>query len=505
MQSRPAFFTLLTGILMSAPLATLPTASAQVAAPSPDALLAKAQHGDLTLSDLIERLGSPNLATRRQAALTVLALRDHYVAGAQAVVAHRYAGKAGPLAAVNALETLALLRVTDPAILRDAARHVGFNWTPPPSNSMFSTPLRPHTTFPAAQVLVRAGFAALPTLADAIATAPLPTLDKPTRGDAISLACAYAILGPATADWLESEAATAPAPRRAALEAAARFVAAPEAAAQDEESPQNQLPVWLSGLELEQVFDESYGYSDRAPVPLNTYQIRWNAALALGDEKTMSQDRALPGFAHETLPASTVARFEIARTMRLLAINISERLPSYSSHSSNDYAPFPPVAQTDAVRLLGALRLLSQSAAWKMWEQLHHVSFTRAVDEDTSQDMRDTLRALGQIGTPAGMLLMGRIAHQSGPNSQRAAAYGMGKVWGRYARDYLNTEILRLQRAREAHGQPLQADSYESSYIATLQIGQEKQWFEGQYYGANDPHAYEPRFPSAAANDSGAP
>lgn len=496
-------------------LASLSTVSAQ-GIPSPhnatsgaqteSALVAKARRGDLALGDLIERLGAPYATTRRRAASAVLKLRDHYVAGARAVVERRYAGKAGPMAAANALETLGFFRVSDAPILRGAAHHIGFSWTPTPSNSLFASPhLRPRSTFPAAKVLVRAGFAALPVLADVIATAPLPSADKPARGDAIALACAYTILGPATATWLQEEAAKSDGTRRAALEDAAHFVTAQTASFEEGKLAQDQLPLWLSDLGLENVFDESYGYEDRAPIPLNTYKIRWDAAASLFDEKTLVKDRAMPGFDNAPLPASTVARLEITRTMRLLTINIIERLPSYSEHGGNDYAPFPLAAQTDAVRLVGALRLMPQVAAWKMWQRLYKVSLTRPVDENISDDMSATLWALGQIGTPAAELLLGRIAHQSGPDSQRAATYGLSVVLGRYAPDCLNTEILRLQRLREAKGQPLQPDSYEGSYAAMLKLGQEKHWFESQGYGFGNPNAYDLIFPKDEVNNSDAP
>ena len=476
---------------LSASTPTLAQAQPTSEAPEPGALVLKAQRGELTLHDLIARLGSPAPGTRRKAALAVLALRDHYAAGARAVVERRYAGKAGALAATNALETSAFLRVYDPAIMRDAARHIGFSTTPPPVNSLFEHDT-PRPSLPAAKLLVRAGYPALPALADIIASAPLPAPPQPTRGNAIALACAQAILGPATASWLRDQAAASTEqPRRVALENAARFVTEHATPTPAEAPGALALPGWATGLGLENVFDESYGVEDRAPIPLETYKIRWDAAQGLADEKTRLQDREMPGFAGELLPASTIARREIERTLRLLTINIVERLPSTSEHSSNDYAPFETGAQTDAVRLLGALRLLPQASAWKLWQRLLKVSYGGAVDEDTAPDTKVTLRALGQLGAPAAATLRNRIAHQSGPNQKSAAAYGLSQILGTYARDDLNAQIAPLQKQREAQQLPLAKDSYESSYQDMLRLGEEKQWFKNGVYGLNNPNAYD--------------
>lgn len=497
--------------LVSAPCALAQTlaktSAASSGAPLKNDVLVKMQRGELTLSDVIDGIGSPQSATRRQTALAVLALREHYIAGARVVAERRYAGKAGPLAAVNALQTLAWLRATDPAILRDAARHIGFNWTPPVSRGLFSLHrtrsvsrracalgmcalgMPSRATFPAARLLVQAGFAALPALSEVIAVAPLPVAGQTPRDKSIALACAYLILGPATVSWLQEQSQIGTdAAQRDTLQAAARFLAAQPPSPGSEEAA-HESPEWLRDLQLEKGPDDGFSYSDLKPALLKSYKIRWDAALALGDEKTQVKDRAMPQMDNSPLAASTVARTEIERATRLLAINIIERLPAYIQKSSNDPLPFATEAQADAIRLIGAFRVMPQAAAWSLWDGLLKLSFSGDIDKKASE-VAPALRALGQLGTPAATLLLGRMAHVSGSGSLRAATYELGHVLGRYSRDYLNNEIAALKRKREAKGKPFETDSYENAYMTALQLGEANKWFEGPYYGSADPQAY---------------
>ncbi len=167
-------------------------------------LSARAQRGQLTIGQLALAVGSPDAGTRRRAAETVVAIRSHYIAVAREVAERGFAGKAGQQAIWSALRTLAVLRATDARVLRLAADHLSFRWTPiAGGESDFFT-----LAMPATDVLVRASLAALPVLSARIAAGSPPRDAKHLAGDgALTLACAVAILGPATSAWLRDEAA----------------------------------------------------------------------------------------------------------------------------------------------------------------------------------------------------------------------------------------------------------------------------------------------------------
>ncbi len=231
-----------------------------------------------------------------------------------------------------------------------------------------------------------------------------------------------------------------------------------------------------------------------------TLNVPWDAAAQLSDATQVKEEG-------RTRTVTEQAAGKIQRTIGLLRYGIAQRLARDASDRSKKYTPYPPEAVPDAIAVLGCLRpVTGWSGPWILWQRLYAISRSHPIDEDNSPEVAACLRALGQIDIPAARLMVDRIASEWAPEQQRAATYALSKIMGRYSIDFITEAITQRQtHAADADKDEIQLDREQAKRLrAMLQLGKDKGWFQGEYYGYNNSHAYDLIFadepPKASAN-----
>lgn len=457
------------------PLAAPPVSMTEAA---PDPLIQKLRANEVTVAALISGLSSSDATRRRQAAAAVVALRQHYIQSAQAVAERGYAGQVSPEGLWNALQTLAALRPSDQAILALAAEHIDFAWTP-----LATSESQMALAYAAASLLVRGSTAALPVLSPAIGLRPVPDELEKLVSDDKPLACALAIMGPALPEWLGQEAGGGRG-NAATLRRAAQLLSA-------DNSPRPVLQAYPHRTMFGSVNALQWGYdsADLEAIDPDKVSIRWDLADGLASIRPVARGG-------ETLPEAAWAGRDMRRTIGLIAYGITMSLNVDPNIRTKQFHPFPPEAQTDAIRVLGCLRPTDDYGT--TWDRLRRRSIKQPVEDDTSPDTAACLRALGQMDIPQARWMVMRTASEWSPRQQRAAAFVLGKMMGRYAIPLIEGEL----RYRRSLADAEKARKMKEAILvgierltAMLALGKEKKWFEGEFYGANDPHAYDLVFP----------
>lgn len=460
-------------------------------------LIQKMKRGDATLGEVVEGLGSVDKIKRRQAARAIFALRQHYIADVQAVVENGYKSslpesnwdddhsQAGRMQWA-ALRVLSTLRPSDKRVTKSAVEHIGFNWTP------LHAGLNDAVNGNAATfVLVSSSTAALPLLPPIIAVAPLPKDKEYAKGKAMALLCALSVMDSATPTWLKHEAALAPNPKqRTGLSKAAVFLA-PRLKPEPGFGRPDLVTYFTGWHYLESGGDDGYVES----TDINSYKIPWDIAKELTSQEGLKKDPATAGMTKQAT--------QLRLTMDLLKYAIAQRLNVDPDKESKRYKMlFPEEARMDAIRVLGCLRPLSGFAGqWVLWQRLRQLSFKGWIEDRPSEETAAIYRALGQIDIPAARTLVDRISSEWNEGQQRAAAFALGKVMGRYSIYFIKEEITQRQGwiKDTTDKNELATDTAELKRLqAMLKLGTEKKWFVGEYYGYNDPHAYDLIFPDEA-------
>lgn len=443
-------------------------------------LLLRMQRNELTVSVLLDELGSRELLQRRYAAEAIAALRNHYLVQAQAVAERGYAGHVSSEAEWYALSTLGFLRPTQTAILSGAVDHISFVWTP---GYMFG--MR-DGGYAAAYLLVRGSFPALPILARHIPASPSLPNSRVPRGDEMQLASTACILGPAAVPWLRNKESLAQnIVQREGWESAVRFVSAGPGAASSSDA--FNFFGWLRSTDA---LGDRFYTGTLKDIDMATYKVKWDLAESLADNKIVTINT-------RTMSLCSYASDRIKTTLALLSYRISDRTSIDSTQRLPGSNPYPVEVQVDAVRVLGYLRYVD--SYYPPWTLLRQLSHKEAIEDDSSDRVMASIRALGQIDMPAIQFLAGQISSEVGENQQRAATFALGKIAGRYAVFYIQDVIDDFQRGL---AQDKDNQATDQTHIARLQamlkLGQEKHWFEGDFYGVGDPHAYDLIFPDEA-------
>ncbi|MDQ2732644.1 MAG: hypothetical protein M3Y56_13380 [Armatimonadota bacterium] len=457
----------------------------------PNTFIALAQHDQLSIGQLLDALASTDTHVRHQAAEAIVALRNHDIEAItrsidnNPTVTNPNSMSERGKAAWNSFDALAYLRPSQSEALRVASRNILFHW----QSAVTDLPMPAGYAYRASAVLEQATLPALSTLLNILTKAAGPQgSEKPvlTSQQGAAFACVTTILGPATLPWLKESAMLAPDEQgRGAIQTVldkARSFSEGRRVGQDDQ----KIGYLIDPDGLRDPFDTSE--LDR--IDPQNFKVDWTAADKVGDITIVHSGGNIS-------IASQFAARQMKLTFALLSYNIAERLDPEDNSRQKSYKQFPPEAQLDALRVLGCLRY---RRPWVAWERLRRASLKRRVEEDSSEETAATLRTLGQIDIPAAQLLIARLGSELAEDQQRAAAFTLGKIMGRYSVPFIEASIRELQSGLSGDDRiERQKDRTHINRLqAMLKLGQEKHWFEGDFYGVGDPHAYDLIFPDEA-------
>lgn len=446
--------------------------------------------GHLSVARLVNGLDSKQPVERRLAAQAIIELRDHYIdvsyQVAQASAKAANAPNANKIREIklgvtgpgeqhwDALWTLAHLRPSSPAIIEAAQQDITFQWMP-----MIRLGWEHEVRFASATLLVSSSLAALPQLAQQMAQTDLTgqpeTIDFYRNHASLSALCAYSFLETSAPQWLEQEAKdTNDADSKARLQQAARFVG--QVASDNPNKPSdaiNRLRFFGSrvGIQLESS-DE-----DLKPLRPERYPIKWNVIGYTPDKKPFVKEK------------------DIEQSMALLKYAITQRLTLLNKERDSKYKAFRAEACSNAVSVLGALRTIDRRSQWVMWQHLQKLALHKPIPGNNDAQVTNCIRAFQQIDVPAANEMILLISwDETSPPQKETAAYVLGRIMGRYSVPMLQAEIDWYKaNARGSHdkGERAEYQGLINQLEHALQIGKDKKWFEGDYYGKNDPHAYD--------------
>ncbi len=408
----------------------------------------------------MQSIGSENVVERRQAAQVVIALRRKYISDALIAIKTGQQKQVEVTEIAASYQVLQSLRPSDQQTARTAADRITFQYIEPhgPRVTRIYSPI-----YPAADLLVRMSLSALPVLASTMTSQPKGTT-QPANSTLASATCVISILGPATADWMSVSAQALNEPQSKILADFALSI-----------RTRQIHPGHLNFVPFEQGVGQllTGGYDpDIYSLDTASQTINWHLGEDLEDKSKANE-----------------AAIQINRTFQFIEICLLEGIQS-DRQRVKGYVAIPPAAQIDGVRLLGALR--SDMAPWVIWDHLRQISMKTFVDKDGSEMTQTCIRSLAQIDIPAVSVLSKRIATEWANPQQRAATFALGKIMGRYAPAFIDQEISSYQDAaandKDLHDQYLEQVK---RLKGMLELGKEKRWFTGDYYGAHDPHAYD--------------
>ena len=443
--------------------------------------LIKAKQNELTIGMLTDGLGSSDTQQRHQAAVAILSIRDHYLAAAKNVLLSDKISNTKNKNTAEALSVLSKLRSSD----FESAQLISYFFYFDAENYFQSSDTSPY--YPAADAIERMSLPALPILSGIISKAPVPNSATPPAVADVALLRTIAILGPATPQWLQHRSSLTLVPKqRKTLAKDALFLTASVGTRGISSSYGGAF--YLVGRNL---LEGGYDPEWYDSLSAKDFKIQWNLVEALNYNKAQSPNSSTQT---DTDPIDE----KVGLVLGFMQYIIVKRLEVVPVGHHSDYAAYPPEAQLDAIRVLGDLR--SDYAPWVIWERLCRRSMTVLLDQNNSDDTAACIKALGQIDIPAAKMLREEITTQLATEQQRAATYALGKVMGEYAIPYMQQEVAILQQAalddKDLHDQYLKQVKIVQSM---LELGKEKGWFTGDYYGAHDPHAYDLVFDDAPA------
>ncbi len=442
-------------------------------------------NGMATVQSLVDGLGSKDARERYQTASAIINLRNHYQDEAKQLIVSK--GDSGSYSSPrqSGFILLQCLRPTSPDVAQIVSLYALVNFNPPHAGATGLGESSP--VYSASDLLERMSLPALPSLAKLIAKSPVPSGDQTNDVRFVPLLRSLNILDPAAPLWLKNSAVEAVNnSERIALTKNAAYL---KSHTNNVGTRSFVAPYYLSGRPQ---LEGGYNQPTINALSLNTIPIDWDAlsqARVLDKKSSRDQQGALSS----AVDAAVL-------TMQMIQYGIVQRLETNTNGRSKMYPPYTPEARIDAIRVLGALR--SDMAPWVVWEQLQlrQMPTQQFVDWDKSENTYACIRALGQIDVPAVKMLTNDIANEWTVKSQRAATYALGRVLGRYSVPFIEREIaIRKQAARDDTDLHDQCLTEVQRLESMLELGKEKKWFEGDYYGAHDPHAYDLVFDTASA------
>ncbi len=456
-------------------------------------LLKRLKASQLTISELVNSLASSNADERGQAAAAIAALRTHYIDAAQQTATSGLADKSKSDIAASAFDTLAFLRPSNLALLQEADQNINFS----PRTSRSDEPSRGQE-YPAARLLIRASFAALPVLSKDLATETIQPGHALTQAEKLRLQCVAAILTTSAPAWLRSLAASE---RDAATQKSLLYcskvisMTPPNAPGAPPPPPDASFPSGrgiLTDFQEADAIDEELDTDDLDQIDANTYVIHWNAAAGLADGVHFGVDPPVPPWPNARAAKTVIASHDIERTMALLSYAICLRLNT-NIKSKQPQIPFSEEAAVDAIRVVGNLRS-TMLAPDVIWQHLRYTSLKHHLEDETLPASQASLTALGQIDVPATNFLVTRIGYELSAEQQRAAAFTLGKVLGKYAVSYLNDALILEQKNMAAETDQSYKPEFQDKITnlkIMLALGTEKGWFKGSLYGYGNADAYE--------------
>lgn len=478
-------------------------------------LLKRLKASQLTVGQLVDSLASPNADERGHAAAAVAALRSHYIDVAQQATILSLADKSRSDVTTNAFDTLAFLRPSNQTLLQEADRNISFSPNMGSSyEPIFSQSAGPSDEpsggqeYPAARLLIRASFAALPALSKDFTTDIIQPGHSLTQAQRLRLQCVAAILTTSAPAWFRDLAASEhDAATQKSLLYCSKIISItppnpPGAPPPPPSANFSNGRGILTDFQEADAVNEELDTDDLDQINANTYVIHWNAAAGLADGINFGVDPPVPPWPNERAVETVIASHDVERTMALLSYTICLRLNTDTNiKSKQPQIPFTEDATVDAIRVVGNLRSVTL-APYVVWQHLRRVSLKHHLEDDASPVARASLVALGQIDVPATRLLTTRIGYELSPEQQRAAAYTIGVVMGKYAVPYLSDALMLEQTdmiAETNQGYKPEFQDRITNLKNMLALGEEKRWFGGDYYGAHDPHAYEIVFGTVSA------
>lgn len=478
-------------------------------------LLKRLKASQLTVGQLVDSLASPNADERGQAVSAVAALRSHYIDVAQQAATSSLNDKSKSDVTANAFGTLAFLRPSNQTLLQEADRNISFSPKLVPSyEPIFSQSAGPSEEpsrgqeYPTARLLIRASFAALPALSKDFTTNTIQPGHALTQVQKLRLQCVAAILTTSAPMWFRDLAASEHdvATQKSLLYCSKIIsITPPNPPGAPPPPPSANFSHGrgiLTDFQEADAVNEELDTDDLDQINANTYVIHWNAAAGLVDGINFGVDPPVPPWPNERAIETVIASHDVERTMALLSYTICLRLNTDTNiKSKQPQIPFTEDAAVDAIRVIGNLRSVTL-APYVVWQRLRRVSLKHHLENDTSPVTRASLTALGQIDVPATRLLTTRIGYELSPEQQRAAAYTIGVVMGKYAVPYLSDALMLEQTdmiAETNQGYKPEFQDRITNLKNMLALGEEKRWFGGDYYGAHDPHAYEIVFGTVSA------
>ncbi len=435
-----------------------------------------------TVETLLAKLNSPDSHESQEAARYLYTLRNHYMDTALTSLSTHRLAQGETLSA--SLGVLNILRPSDLHVAGIVGNKLSFD-----ASELSGPSISPQLPYhPAADVLERMSLPALPFLAHSIANSPAPREGNLSNAGNIYFFRSLAILGPALEDWLTENAKTTTSKiDQQKFKRIALFVL--QRTTTDGTRSYGTIRSIEGSSSLEGGFDDGW-FRSLSP---QRVQLQWNltdpllnsASLAIKDNETH---------------AANISQ-ELNSTLGLTEYLLVRQLegPSQPWLKSKVEPSYSNVAQTNAIRVLGALRC--DYAPWVIWKHLQQRSSAVLIDKDDSEETKVCLKALCQIDIPAVKVLVKAIPTELGLEQRRAATYALSRILGRYTIPYLEREISICEDAgksdQEMHSQYKQQAQWLKEM---LELGKEKKWFEGDYYGAHDPYAYDLVFDTASAS-----
>ncbi len=400
-------------------------------------LLIRLKASQLTIGQLVDSLASPNANERSQAAVAVAALRSHYIEAAQQAATSSLDDKSKSDVTTNAFDTLAFLRPSNQALLQEADQNISFSPSTSSSTSLRGEPLQ-EQGYPAARLLIRASFAALPILSKDFTTDIIQPGYALTQVQRLRLQCVAAILTTSAPMWLRDLAASEhDVVTQKSLLYCSKIISItppnpPGAPPPPPSANFSHGRGILTDFQDADAVNEELDTDDLDQIDPDKYIIRWNAAAGLADDVNFGVEPPLPPWSNERAVETVIASHDVERTMALLSYAICLHLNTDTNIKSKlPQIPFSEDAAVDAIRVVGNLRSATL-APYVVWQHLRRVSLKYHLENDTSPVTRASLTALGQIDVPAASLLTARIDYEPSPERKRAATFALGRVLGKY-------------------------------------------------------------------------